>query len=123
MSPSRWSSILQGDIQSANQTIQLPEGETATGFIMKWLTHPEVEYIDPNDPEGPKRKLPGYPSLAGRKATKEEIAEATGGAAGELKGKNRLEGETREQYEAAVRKRYPNATEAQIRAAVEAEYG
>ena len=78
LSPSRWSSILQGDIQGANPTIELPQGQTATGFIMKWLTQPEVEYVDPNDPDGPKKKLPGYPSLAGRKATEAEIAEATG---------------------------------------------
>jgi hypothetical protein len=87
LSPSRWSSILQGDIQGASPTIELPQGQTATGFIMKWLTQPEVEYVDPNDPEGPKKKLPGYPSLAGRKATKEEIAEATGGVAADTSGK------------------------------------
>ena len=76
VSPSRWTSILQGDIQGSDPTIQLPEGETATSFIMKWLTQPEVEYVDPITEE--TKKMPGYPALTGQKATKEEIAEATG---------------------------------------------
>ena len=76
VSPSRWTSILQGDIQGSDPTIQLPEGETATSFIMKWLTQPEVEYVDPITEE--TKKMPGYSGLTGQKATKEEIAEATG---------------------------------------------
>ena len=76
VSPSRWTSILQGDIQGSDPTIQLPEGVTATSFIMKWLTNPEVEYVDPIS--GDPKKMPGYTALTGQKATKEEIAEATG---------------------------------------------
>ena len=76
VSPSRWTSILQGDIQGSDPTIQLPEGETATSFIMKWLTQPEVEYIDPIS--GDAKKMPGYSGLTGQAATEAEIAEATG---------------------------------------------
>ena len=76
VSPSRWTSILQGDIQGSDPTIQLPEGETATSFIMKWLTQPEVEYIDPIS--GDAKKMPGYSGLTGQTATEAEIAEATG---------------------------------------------
>jgi len=76
VSPSRWTSILQGDIQGSDPTIQLPEGETATSFIMKWLTQPEVEYIDPTS--GDAKKMPGYSGLTGQAATEAEIAEATG---------------------------------------------
>jgi hypothetical protein len=76
VSPSRWTSILQGDIQGSDPTIQLPEGETATSFIMKWLTQPEVEYVDPIS--GDAKKMPGYSGLTGQTATEAEIAEATG---------------------------------------------
>ena len=122
VSPSRWTSILQGDIQGSDPTIQLPEGETATSFIMKWLTQPEVEYVDPIS--GDAKKMPGYSGLTGQTATEAEIAEATGAttATGDVTVDTSGE-ETREEYEARVRKRYPNASEEDIQATVRAKYG
>ena len=90
-------------------------------MLKKFLSQDEVTINILNDKgELVPTKIPGWSSITGQTLTKAQVEEATGS---KEKVSYKRPGETREEFEARVRDRYPNATEAAVRAAVEKEYG
>jgi len=99
----------------------IPEGENSFTMLKKFLSQDEVTVNILNDKdERVPTKIPGWSSITGQALTKAQVEEATGS---KEKVSYKRPGETREEFEVRVRERYPNATEAAVRAAVEKEYG